>query len=561
MVYKPRDRMRRIFVLIILMICTMHAADAVRIVEFCPDPYLHDDSDEYLVIAGNGSLDGIAISDGEGGFRFPPGSAVHGSVTIARSAPAFEQSHGRLPDFEWVDYSPIVPDVISGNQLRMANTKDDLMLYENGSLVQTITWPGDVKPREGQVHYRENGEWDPRPLMLGQSRLSPAVFRHVSVTTFVSPDCSNTVFSDAMNSATKSLFVNMYEFSSPEMGESLVAARVRGVDVRVLVEGGPVGGINADEKSLIWHMNTSGIPVLSMTSSKTEHAPYRYDHAKYVVIDNTSLLVTSENFKYSGFPPPGTSGNRGWGVYLRDPALAGYFSGIFTTDTSSRSAIPYAGSAGAYEQVTSGKHMPEFTPEHFEDATVTPVIAPDTSFEIITLINRSQKSVEIEQAYIKNETSTGLNPYLAAAINASRRGVHVRVLLDAYWFNVEGPNDNDEMAALINRISAAEHLPLEAKCIDLTVSQLEKIHNKGVIVDDNRVLVSSINWNSNSPNFNREAGVIIDHPGVATYFRRVFDDDWNSRAPTAVTTDYRKIAIVSLVIILLLMVYYRRRRT
>ena len=26
--------------------------------------------------------------------------------------------------------------------------------------------------------------------------------------------------------------------------------------------------------------------------------------------------------------------------------------------------------------------------------------------------------------------------------------------------------------------------------------------------------------------FNREAGVIIDHPGAARYFREVFDDDW-----------------------------------
>ena len=59
------------------------------------------------------------------------------------------------------------------------------------------------------------------------------------------------------------------------------------------------------------------------------------------------------------------------------------------------------------------------------------------------------------------------------------------------------------------------------------VNQMEQIHNKGVIVDDKRVLVSSINWNSNSPNFNREAGVIIDHPGVARYFREVFEDDWN----------------------------------
>ena len=42
-----------------------------------------------------------------------------------------------------------------------------------------------------------------------------------------------------------------------------------------------------------------------MVSSKTEHAPYRYDHAKYVIIDNNSLLLTSENFKNSGLPPEG----------------------------------------------------------------------------------------------------------------------------------------------------------------------------------------------------------------------------------------------------------------
>jgi phosphatidylserine/phosphatidylglycerophosphate/cardiolipin synthase-like enzyme len=126
---------------------------------------------------------------------------------------------------------------------------------------------------------------------------------------------------------------------------------------------------------------------------------------------------------------------------------------------------------------------------------------------------------------------------------------------------VEGPHDNDEMAALINRIGASEHIPLEAKCIDLSVSGVEKIHNKGIIVDDERVLVSSINWNYNSPNFNREAGVIIDHPGAARYFRQVFDDDWNPVANLArPKTDYVKIAIVALVIVLLLVIYFHRHR-
>jgi cardiolipin synthase A/B len=553
--------MRGIISFVLCLVCVVHAGAAIQIVEFCPDPYLHDDTDEYLVLSGNGPLDDITISDNHGGFRFPHGTVIQGSLTVARSAQAYEQSHGSLPDFEWLEYSPAVPNVINGDPLRMANAGDELVLYEKGTAVQKISWPGDVKPREGQVHYLENGTWDRRVLMIGQSRFTPGVFRNVSVRTFVSPDCSNEVFTEAISQASGTVFVNMYEFSSPSLGASLVAAKTRGVDVRVLIEGGPVGGISPSEKSLIWSVNRSGIPVVSMVSSKTEHAPYRYDHAKYVIIDNNSLLLTSENFKNSGLPPAGMSGNRGWGVYLQDPSLAGYFTEIFTTDTSSRSVVPYAGTAGDAEPAPYDKRPAEFHPAQFEGATVIPVIAPDTSYQIIDLLDSARTSIEIEQAYIKNETPYTLNPFLSSAINASRRGVHVRVLLDSYWYNVEGPNDNDEMATLINRIGAAEHIPLEAKCIDLSVSQVEKIHNKGVIVDDERVLVSSINWNSNSPTFNREAGVIIDHPGVARYFRGVFDDDWNPMANMAKPkTDYVRFAIVALVIVLLLVIYFRRRR-
>jgi cardiolipin synthase len=553
--------MRRALPLILCLLCVVHAGAAVQIIEFYPDPYLHDDADEYLVLSGNGLLDDITISDNHGGFRFASGTTINGFLTIARSGQAYEQSHGRLPDFEWMDYTPEVPNVINGDPLRMANTGDELVLYEKGTAVQKVSWPGDIKSREGQVHYLENGAWDRRVLMLGQSRFTPAVFRNVSVTTFVSPDCSNEVFMDAINQASVTVFVNMYEFSSPSLGASLVAAKARKVDVRVLIEGGPVGGISPFEKSLIWNVNRSGIPVVSMVSSKTEHAPYRYDHAKYVIIDNNSLLLTSENFKNSGLPPEGMSGNRGWGVQLRDPGLAGYFTQVFTKDSGSRSVVPYTGTAGDAEPAPFERHAAEFSPAQFEGATVTPVIAPDTSYQIVDLLDSARTSIEIEQAYIKNETPYTLNPYLSSAINASRHGVHVRILLDSYWYNVEGPRDNDEMAALINRMGASEHIPLEAKCIDLSVSPVEKIHNKGVIVDDERVLVSSINWNSNSPNFNREAGVIIDHPGAARYFREVFDDDWNPMASMAKQkTDYPKIAVVALVIVLLLVIYFRRRR-
>ena len=553
--------MRRFLVFFLILWCVMHAGAAVQIIEFCPDPHSYEDADEYLVLSGTGSLDGFTISDGEGGFRFPPGTRINGMLTIARSGTAFKQSHGIYPDFEWLDYSQLVPDVIKGDTLRLANSNDALMLYENGILVQNVAWPEDVKPREGQIHFLEKGVWDLRPLMIGQSRLSPAVFRNVSITTFVSPDSSSEIFSYAVNQASDEVLLNVYEFSSPLMADTLITAHARGVDVKVIVEGGPVGGISPEGKEAIRMLNDSGIPVSIMVSRKGEPAPYRYDHAKYMVIDRRAILLTSENFKYSGFPPAGMTGNRGWGVYLEDPRLAEYFSIVYLTDYSGKSMTAYNGSAGTPEPMPSRKYTVEFQPGYFTGATVRPVISPDTSSQITEMINSAERSIEIEQAYITNETTYSLNPYLSAAINASRRGVHVRVLLDSYWYNIEDEMDNDEMVALINRIGSCEHIPLEARCADLSTNEIDKIHNKGVIVDDRYVLVSSINWNSNSPNFNREAGVIIDHPGVARYFLDVFEDDWNSMVKSpGVKTDYLKIAAVGVVLVILILLYYHRQK-
>jgi cardiolipin synthase len=553
--------MRRFLVLLLFLWCVMHAGAAVQIIEFCPDPHSYEDADEYLVLSGTGSLDGITISDGQGGFRFPPGTRINGLLTIARSGTAFKQSHGIYPDFEWLDYSQMVPDVIKGDTLRLANSKDALMLYENGILLQKVAWPEDVKPREGQIHYLDKGVWDPRPLMIGQSRFSPAVFQNVSIITFVSPDCSNEIFSYAVNQASDQVLLNVYEFSSPLMTDTLIKAHAREVDIKVVVEGGPVGGISPEGKEAIRNLTESGIPVSMMVSRKGEPAPYRYDHAKYMVIDKRAVLLTSENFKYSGFPPAGMTGNRGWGVYLEDPRLAEYFSTVYQTDYSGKSMTVYNGSAGTPESMPSGKYTVEFQPGYFTGATVRPVISPDTSNQITELINSAEKSIEIEQAYITNETTYSLNPYLSAAINTSRRGVHVRVLLDSYWYNIEDEADNDEMVALINRIGSDEQIPLEARCVDLSTNEVDKIHNKGVIVDDKYVLVSSINWNSNSPNFNREAGVIIDHPGVARYFLDVFEDDWNSTVKSPrIYPDYMKIAVLSVVLVLLVMLYYHSKK-
>jgi cardiolipin synthase A/B len=552
------------FLPVFLLFCLLiPGVTAIAITGFCPDTYQKDDPDEYVVLSGTGSLDGILVSDGEGGFRFPPGSRIDGLTTVAYNGRAYAAEHDKLPDFEFYNYSPDVPDVIPAGAFRLANAGDELMLYDHDTLIQKVSWPADVKPREGQVHFMENGVWDTRVLMLGQSRIAPVNFTGVSGVCFISPDCSLELYENCISQAKYEILVNVYEFSSPGMADALIDARKRGVNVTVLIEGGPVGGISPEGNAVCDLLTRNAIVVRQMGTTGDSHAPYRYDHAKYIVVDSLYLFITSENFKGNGFPVQGKSGNRGWGVCIIDTRVATWFRGVFLTDMNGKGISPITGKTGVLEPDGTVPHTREFSPLRFEGAKVTPVLSPDTSYLIPELLRSATSEIDIEQAYISNESKGVPNRYLAEAINASHRGVRVRVLLDSYWFNTEGEDDNDEMMAYINQVAASEHLPLEARCAGLERNELEKIHNKGVVVDGKKVLVSSINWNYNSPTFNREAGVIIEQPEAARYYGAVFEDDWDQSATSGmdqdVTTGYLKAGIAVMVVALLLILYWRRK--
>ena len=538
------------------------ASSATQIIEFCPNPYLPEDPDEFIVVEGSGSLDGITITDGEGGFRFPPGTAINGTLTVAYNSIAFEKTHGRYPDWEWYNYSLSVPDVTRGGVLKLSNSGDTLELLRGNITLQKVSWPGNVTPREGQIHYLEDGVWDRRPLFIGQSTFESATFTGVDGEAFVSPDCSLEVFLSVVDNAREELLVNVYEFTSPDMAASLCRAHGRGVNVTVLLEAGPVGGLTNEEQEISQNFEMCGIPVFWMGTNGSSHAPYRFDHAKYLVADKRSVLITSENFKSSGFPQKGISGNRGWGVHLVDKGVAGYFREVFLSDLRGpgimRSTSPAKG--GSTEDPTSS-YTTEFSPTFFSDAVITPVISPDTSHLIVLLLSNAHTTIEIEQAYISNWTNDRENPYLEAALNASRRGVRVRVLLDSTWFNVEEEDDNDEIVARINEIAEREDLPLEARCAASGQGGIVKIHNKGVIVDGSEVLLSSINWNENSPGFNREVGVIITDEEAANYFKSAFEKDWTKADPgtgSQMKPDNLKVACLVIVIIFIGVLYIRK---
>lgn len=552
---------------LVLILLLAHAS-AFQIVEFCPDPYLPGDADEYVVLEGAGPAEDLLVSDGEGGFRFPKGYMFAGRVVVAREGVAYRRTHGKDPDIELFDTSPDIRDAIRAGRFQMSNSGDELRLYIGGELVQRIEWPGQVRAREGQVHFLANETWDPRPLFIGQSRFIPAEFGNATITAFASPDSASPVFMRVVGDARHQLLVNVYLFTQYEMAEALANAKRRGVEVQVLLEGSPVGGMPREALTIAGCMNASGIPVFLMKGPEEARERYRYDHAKYMVVDGRGVFITSENFDPNGFPPAGARGNRGWGVYILSEGAANYFMNVFFADLHGYDVVPLSIGSGDIPVHAEEPYAVEFPAEEFGGARVVPVLAPDTSELVTELLRSAKTSIEIEQAYIRNWSGEDPNPYLEAAIGAARRGVRVRILLDSYWFNTEGREDNDEMVAYLNEIAAREGIPLEARLARLTSADPEKIHNKGVIVDNRSVLISSINWNENSPLYNREAGVIIEHEGVAAYFLRVFSDDWEAAGNTGSATASNpgaagtiRLCVAGAILFVLACIYlYRRRR-
>ncbi|TAJ45859.1 phospholipase D-like domain-containing protein [Methanofollis fontis] len=545
---------------VLLMLMLVLPASGVMITGFCPDTYAMDEPDEFIVLSGNGSLAGISITDGEGSIRFPDGASIAGRAVVARQAEGYLRVHGTLPDYEMMPTHPDVPDMIRSGDLRMANTQDSLNLLEDGVTVQEVAWPGMVAARQGQVHFLEDGAWDPHPRLIGQSDFAPETFENVSLTLFVSPDCSYEVVEAAIHSARYHINANLYEFTHPGIARMLAGALDRGVGLTILLEGGPVGGVPLEERAVARTLSGGGAAVMAMGTVGENHARYRFDHAKYMVIDNESVLLTTENFKESGIPECGRAGNRGWGVWVRDPAVAAYFNGVFRADSMGGDITPMAGGGEMVPADAVCRH-PCFAPLTVEGARVTPVLSPETSALVLDLISGAEESIWIEQAYISNSTDGQPNRFLAAAIEAARRGVDVRVLLDSAWFNTADEEDNDEQAAWINALARAESLPLQARCADLEAAGLDKVHTKGVIVDNRSVLVSSMNWNDNSADFNREAGVIVDSTEAGRYFAGVFSADWESSSDAGEEIDVRLICAAAILAIFLAAAVIRRRRS
>lgn len=150
---------------------------------------------------------------------------------------------------------------------------------------------------------------------------------------------------------------------------------------------------------------------------------------------------------------------------------------------------------------------------------ITPVISPDNYYdEVKKLIESAQSSIYIQQQYIL--AGDGVNDLLEVVEKRRAAGVEVRIIISPAFRKV-GKKDNWEISR-----DTLDGFGLKDCLRALNLEYFTHCHNKGVIVDRKKVVVSSTNWSSNSIQRGREAGVLIDSGEIAEYYAKVFDLDW-----------------------------------
>jgi phosphatidylserine/phosphatidylglycerophosphate/cardiolipin synthase-like enzyme len=301
------------------------------------------------------------------------------------------------------------------------------------------------------------------PDGTGCTALTP---RTQDVESFVMPQGFEARMSTLIDGAQTSLDIQMYLWTSTSLANKVIAAKQRGVAVRVLLDPDHAG--NSTVKS---SLSSGGV------NWKDAPAIYEFSHAKYLIIDKKAAVIMSGNWNYDAFVS-----ERNYGFIDRDPEDIADTQSIFNADWASASGT-------------------STTPA---DLTCTRLIVSPTNSKqrILEFINTATTKLDIEAMYISETT-------VRNAIGAAKtRGAAVRVIVN------EATDDS---------VTYFKSLGIPVK----TPGGAFYLHAKLVIAND-IAFVGSENYSYTSLAKNREVGGLVFEPSAFGTIKTQFETDWNT---------------------------------
>lgn len=589
------------------------AGREVRISAIYYDTYAPGEKDEAIQLWNVGPRDvrlkWWQLSDGSRVAVLPDISLSPGQfLWCAREATAFAAEFGHPPDCEWgADTDPAIPNT-QGNVLRLSNSGAVITLRApNGTLMDVVAygevtppsgWEGaPIKPytdagfgAEGQVLYRkldQRGQplpdtdraqdWasDSEDLLAGRRVRYPGwdleafwppyvVTETAYLTVTIAPDNMFETVMAHIQAAQESIAFEGYVLESVPIGLALAERARNGVDVRILLEGAPAGGISDTQRWITEQIVKAGGQVYYMVNDRQDaHDRYRYLHAKLMLFDDRVVLIGSENPTRDSMPSDdkrnGTLGRRGVALLTDAPGVVARARALLATDLDpAHHKDIFAWDAG---DLVYGGPPPGYSPPQLDDPTLYPVRfptpltitgtfvfevvqSPETSLRadagLLPMIARAGPGdrVLVEQLYehhhwgpVDSTPEADPNLRLEAYLAAARRGARVRILLDSFFDDPHNPRSNLATIAYLNEIARREGLDLEARRGNPTYLG---IHNKMVLVESDGqgwVHVGSINGSEGSAKVNRELALQVRSTVAYGWLAAMFWQDWAAAEP------------------------------
>lgn len=283
----------------------------------------------------------------------------------------------------------------------------------------------------------------------------------------------------AINQAQRTLDIAIYELDLEPVADAVLAARDRGVTVRLVTDSDTL----AEDDALI-RLEKEKIPIVPDQRSSIMHN-------KFVVVDGRAVWTGSWNFTRND-----TFRNNNNAIYIQSPELASNYTAEFEEMFSQKSFGPTSLAITKFARLQIGDTLLEtcFAPEDKCDEL------------LISRINQAQQSIRF-MAFSFTHADIG-----KAVRDRAKAGVTVQGV-----FETRG----SETASSEFGQKKKDNLDVWQDGNPYTM------HHKVFIIDEQMVVMGSFNFSTNAARSNDENMLIIHNPDIARQYLEEFNRVYN----------------------------------
>jgi len=307
------------------------------------------------------------------------------------------------------------------------------------------------------------------------------------LTTKIKPDrkCSSEICKEILyniNAANNSIDMAIYGYSStPDIEKALEKAKSRGVKIRLVYD--------IDSKGENIYPDTfKFLKLIPDNISDKNSAEVRNTmHNKFYIFDGRTVITGSANLSHTDM----SGYNSNAIIVINSPEVAKFYEQEFN-------------------QMYSGKfHNDKISFPNKETGSIKVYFSPqDKGIKngVLPLIKQAKKYIYIPAFVITEKRVT------SELINARKRGVDVRVIADALNASTQH----------------SKHKELRSSGILVKAENYAgKMHSKTIIIDDEYLIIGSMNFSNSGENRNDENFIILKDNGSAKFYREFFSYQWN----------------------------------